>query len=581
MQKNNLCPLPNKVLVYEEMDTISQSIFNSKKHLFKQNPKTKAFANKRAKQNKKYNIYNIYKNIFKNITYIKYQKYFEKNNDIFCGNYLLKKFNIEEFNKKQNLISSFYSSKDSKIIFPKREYYYRHHLEFLERPNLINIYFNKKEKEYGQKKLNEYQNQKKKENSIKKTKENNDKIFNTNVLEELENYSTTITQASNNEKIATITPFEIFRRCEENKRLFQKEKEKNTEKKNNNKNIQKDKDKDKDVKSKMTFSESCISNYSKNAIDESLIKIVKDLSEKPKKYKQDEKMLTTLFNKKKEIIQKITKFNKNLNNINHNINPKINCINKFIKKEAKKEKRTSTSNNKKNKNLIFDTLNQNLLEKNNSKRTSFSKNASSNSKKKSINNITSINLRNNKKVVLNLKKQSLKKKIHTIQFGENLKSNINNNTNKKSSHLVSISINNIDDLLNFFLTPKSEKKYKEKEQQLKKQNKKNSALTCINNVFGNSQQKNNENEEKFKKIKNKSKSPLIRLFMASNKKSEEKIINNNKKRKSVLYPEQHNSLLVKSMNFKNRNNICRNNLRQNNAITLSQNFDSTIKNIIK
>ena len=30
MQKNNLCPLPNKVLVYEEIDTISQSIFNSK-----------------------------------------------------------------------------------------------------------------------------------------------------------------------------------------------------------------------------------------------------------------------------------------------------------------------------------------------------------------------------------------------------------------------------------------------------------------------------------------------------------------------------------------------------------------------
>ena len=72
--------------------------------------------------------------------------------------------------------------------------------------------------------MNEYQNQKKKENSIKKINEDNDKIFNTNILEELENYSTTITQASNNEKMVTITPFEIFRRCEENKRLFQKEK---------------------------------------------------------------------------------------------------------------------------------------------------------------------------------------------------------------------------------------------------------------------------------------------------------------------------------------------------------------------
>lgn len=575
MQKNNFCLLPNKVLVYEEIDTISQSIFNSKKHLFKQNPKTKTFVNHKTKQNKKYKIFNKFMKILKNFMYIKYQKYFEKDSDIYCGTFLIKKFNVDEFNKKQNLISCFYSSTESKIIFPKRELYFRHHLEFLERPNLINFYFNKKEKEYGQKKLNEYQNQKKKENSIKIIKEDNDKIFDTNVLEELENYSTTITQASNNEKIATITPFEIFRRCEENKRLFQKEK--NTEKKNNNKNVQKDNDKD--VKSKITFSESRISNYSKNVVDESLINIVKDISEKPKKYKQDEKML--LFNKKKEMIQKITKFNQKLNNINHNMKHKINCINKFIKKEPKKEKRASISNNKRNKKLIFDTLNQNFQEKNNSKRTSFSKNASSNSKKKLVDNVTSFNLRHKRKVVLNLKKQSFKKKIHTIQFEEKLKSSINNNTIKKSSNLVSISINNVDDLLKLFLTPRSEKKYKESEQKLKKQNKKNSALTCVNNVFGNSQQKNTESEEKIKKNRNKSKSPLIRLFMTRNEKSEEKIINNNKKRKSVLYPEQHNSLLVKSTNFTNRKNICRNNHRQNKAVTISQNFDSIVKNVLK
>ena len=35
-------------------------------------------------------------------------------------------------------------------------------------------------------------------------------LFDTNVLGEIENYSTTITQASNNEKFATITPFEIL-----------------------------------------------------------------------------------------------------------------------------------------------------------------------------------------------------------------------------------------------------------------------------------------------------------------------------------------------------------------------------------
>ena len=50
-----------------------------------------------------------------------------------------------------------------------------------------------------------------------------------------------------------------------------------------------------------------------------------------------------------------------------------------------------------------------------------------------------------------------------------------------------------------------------------------------------------------------SKSPLIRLFKTiNNEKNEEGKIINIKKRKSVLYPEQHNNLLVKSMNFTNR-----------------------------
>ena len=161
------------------------------------------------------------------------------------------------------------------------------------------------------------------------------------------------------------------------------------------------------------------------------------------------------------------------------------------------------------------------------------------------------------------------------------RSNINNKANKKSSHLVSISINNVDDLLKFFLTPRSEKKYKESEQKLKKQNKKNSALTYVNNVIGNSQQKISESEEKIKKIKIKSKPPLIRLFMTRNEKSEEKINNNYKKRKSVLYPEQHNSLLVKSVGFTNKKNICINNHRQNKAISISQNFDSIVRNVLK
>ena len=110
---------------------------------------------------------------------------------------------------------------------------------------------------------------------------------------------------------------------------------------------------------------------------------MKELSQEPKKYKQEEKkMISTFLNKKKEVIQKIVKFHKN---INSNINPRINCINKFIKKEIKKENKISTSTNKKSKKIILDSINQNPIEKNKTKLQSYIKNIKrplSNSKKK-------------------------------------------------------------------------------------------------------------------------------------------------------------------------------------------------------
>ena len=188
----------------------------------------------------------------------------------------------------------------------------------------------------------------------------------------------------------------------------------------------------------------------------------------------------------------------------------------------------------------------------------------------------------NKRKEINIKRKSFKKKRHTIQLGNNLKNNINKN------NLVSISINNIDDLIKIFLSPKNNENYEEnKARFIKKQNKKNSALTIVNNIYDNIHQKSiqSQSEEKIKKIKKnklyKSKSPSIRLFMTGkNEKSEEN--KNNKKRKSVLNPEQHNNLLMKSMNFMNRKKyIYRNKKRQNNAITLSQNFDSIMKSLLK
>ena len=71
-------------------------------------------------------------------------------------------------------------------------------------------------------------------------------------------------------------------------------------------------DKDKDVKSKITFSESCISHHSKTIIDDSLLKIVKDISKKPKQYKPEEKRINKFFNKKKDITEEGVHFKSEL-----------------------------------------------------------------------------------------------------------------------------------------------------------------------------------------------------------------------------------------------------------------------------
>ena len=465
MQKNNLCPLPNKVLIYEETDVISQSIFNPKQ-LFSQ-------------------IKSLINNNRQN-----YKDTFIKNPDIFCIYRLYNKIN--SISKKNDLLTKYYSYKESITLFPKREFYFRHHLEFLEKPNLINTYFNKKEKKYGLDKLNNYQFQKKKEkiNITKDSLKSDKKIFNANVLEEIENYSTTITQSSNNEK-NTIPPLEIFRRCEDNKKLLQKEKEK--EKINDNK----------DKKSKITFSESRISNSSKNILDESLIKMIKEFPGKfhniNKKEKPDKK-ISTYFNNKKGINNKYNKSNKN-NNQN------ILNMNKFIRKENSKNKRLSTSKNKKNK-IISDIINHNSLINNNSKRKSFVKNI------KNINTNKSNTLYYSKKKnkpIINLKESNIIKKNRNILGNNNT---LKNNNKIKNKIVESISFNTIEDFINFFMTPKSNKIYGDIN--IKRQNKKNSALTFVNNINNIS---HNNSEEKYKKtIKKrdnklyKSKSP-IRLFL--------------------------------------------------------------------
>ena len=154
------------------------------------------------------------------------------------------------------------------------------------------------------------------DNLNNKPKENK-KIFDRYVLETIENYSTTITQSSNNEKGTPLTPLEIFKRCEDLNKKKQLEKINKQ-----NKSI--------------TFSESDISYISKNILDESLISMVKDLTKNQKKLK---------ITKNTQKFQKIKKIAKNKPNSNN-----------LIKNQVEK-KRVSTSVNKKNK-ILFDNKNR-------------------------------------------------------------------------------------------------------------------------------------------------------------------------------------------------------------------------------
>ena len=623
MKKNNLCLL-NKVLLYEETDSFSQSNFNPNKSSYAPLKKgvnqikkkdidildnkicqfhNKYDVNNNNKLSKKNHIsYNktiiVLKDLYERIMLFRrqHQQNFELNYYIFGLNNIIKKYETND-NLDKEYIEKFYSYNESILIIPKKEFYYFHHMLFLERPNYINFYFNKLAKKIGLEKLNIYQNQRKKEYKIEQLNNKNDKnevenekIFDTNVLETIENYSTTITQEPINEKPAILTPFEILKRCEDTK------KKKNVKSKNDQKSI-------------ITFSESEISYNSKNIPDESLITVVKDLTEKPNKIDKQEKKYTNFFIKKKNI-QKFTRTNKQTNNINvnnninfnknvknNNNNLKLNSNNKNNKinniydinneeKEMVIKKTVSTSTNKKTKKkIIIDMMYQNTISKSSSKKESFINNALSNKCEETLKtNVTSFGATRKNKGVLNLKKQSYKIKTHNTKFSDNyikensiINNNINNNTKSK---LGSNNYNDLDKLLTFFLTPKNknlnqnnydktQSKYAEFNNYniKKRQIKKNTTLTIVNNnIINNSQ----NSQEKYQKISNcKSKSPLTRIFLKKNN-YVSNCKSNIKKKKSVLIPEFKHSQVTKSLNKylekkKDGNkNISSNNINNNN-----------------
>ena len=575
MQKNNLCPLSKKILTYE--DSISQSTFELNKlpiapsEATTKQIKKKFISNISNKVNSINNNDNksnhqnfLPKNDKKNPLYIflkekeklirdKYNDSYESSHYAFIINYIIK-YNHFEY------IKTFYPYRIFATKIRERAAYYYHHIIFLERPYFNDTYFNKLMKKLGEKKVNVhiYQNQKKKELKIGQINNNEmeneietKKIFDTNVLETIENYSTTMTQEPNNEKCAALTPFEIFKRCEDskNKKISQK----------NN-----------DQKSVITFSESEISCKSKNIEDESMLSVVKDLDNKKNKLKifKQEKKYTNYYIKKKDI-QKFERNNKNnANNANKNnnkIKDDFNAFNNNNKNNKNNEiinkKKVSTSTNKKRKKIKFENIYQNTISKCTSNRTSFINNAPQNTLEDNIKTnfkYFGTSIRKKNKGVLNLKK-ARNLKNHNTKFSDNylmnenssLITNINSTTHSTHSKIVSSSFNNKDKLFSYFFTPKnlninnnlSKGKcqgftfYNIKKRLIKK----NTTLNIANiNFMNNNDNKNSQ--EKYGGVKKstnfKSKSPLTRLFLKKNEYSSNSIKNHmNKNKNSILICE--------------------------------------------
>ena len=224
MHKNDFCIIPSKALKYEESITMSQlTIYKNDEEDLKNN--------KNIKKLKK----SFYNNDFK----CKQTNTFELNiGFLFTKNYIMSKkilakynspnlfnlglFNINNIiqNKRCNIstiyndiiifsngkveyIKKYYKYCESTKIIPKRELYFKHLMQFIERPIFRNFLYNKISRKIGLDKLSIYRrlNYPKKFNKKINNKILYDNIiFNHDVIETIENCSTFITQSSNKEQ---------------------------------------------------------------------------------------------------------------------------------------------------------------------------------------------------------------------------------------------------------------------------------------------------------------------------------------------------------------------------------------------
>ena len=127
--------------------------------------------------------------------------------------YSIYKEMIINLSLNKEYLKRYYYVNESIIRIPKFPQYYKHYLKFLTNPNISCFYFNKLLHDSANQKAQIYfnnvygnKNEKKENNNI----ENNGTIFNADIRETLENYSTTMTYDSNEQ---LFYPIDIYNKC--------------------------------------------------------------------------------------------------------------------------------------------------------------------------------------------------------------------------------------------------------------------------------------------------------------------------------------------------------------------------------
>ena len=233
MQKNKFCTIPSKALIYEDSITMTQSTIykNKDDNEFKKNKNIKKLKESFYIKDFKDKDFN-YSKISNDSLCIKYyilsKKILSKNTDIKRVNIDLTNINNIIYNKKCRItaryndykiynnnkveyITKYYKYYESTKIIPKKEAYFKHLMQFIERPVYMNFIFNKISKKIGldkliiYRKINYPKKLNKKINNNNNTNNNilsdNNIIFNSDVIETIENCSTSITQRKNKDQI--------------------------------------------------------------------------------------------------------------------------------------------------------------------------------------------------------------------------------------------------------------------------------------------------------------------------------------------------------------------------------------------